>query len=374
MWTYQNPVNAVFGDGCFAKLPEIIAGRRYALVTYPETPFVALSDQLENLADAPVLKIDDVAPNPDYELLAEQCARFGSNEVEVIVALGGGSVIDSAKVFAAANGDFAKVARFLEAKEGAKELSITPIVAVPTTAGTGSEVTCWATVWNETQGKKNSLAHPLLYPETALVDPMLMLEKPYGLTLATGLDALSHSLESIWNLNANPVSARHAVAASKLIINVLPKLLRDLGNLELRRAMAEASLAAGLAFSNTKTAIAHNLSYPITLGWGVQHGIACSFTLPTILRSLIGFGGFREAALKEIFGEDLDRGADDLQAFFEELGIGVRFADHKVPPEKCLAIVDEAFVGERGKNFIGNKESFMTVAKKQGVINLSSAA
>ncbi len=186
-----------------------------------------------------------------------------------------------------------------------------------------------------------------------------MLGKPVGLTMATGLDALSHALESIWNLNANPVSAGHAVAASKLILRALPKVVRDPGNLSLRNDMAEASLCAGLAFSNTKTAIAHNLSYAMTLGWGVQHGIACSFTLPTILRSVIGIGGFREAALKEIFGSDLHSGADNLEQFLKDLGVGTRYSDHGVPNSKWREIIDEAFVGERGKNFIGTKERYL---------------
>ena len=122
--------------------------------------------------------------------------------------------------------------------------------------------------------QKYSLAHSRLYLETAVIDPILMLGKPYGLTLAAGLDALSHSKESILHVNANPVSARHSVTASKLIIRARPKLPDDLENPDLRSELAEAALCAGLAFSNTKTAIAHNVSYPITLGWGVQHGIA----------------------------------------------------------------------------------------------------
>ena len=281
-------------------------------------------------------------------------------------------MIDSAKVFAAAAGDFSTIARFLETGKGQDTMSFLPVIAVPTTAGTGSEVTCWATVWNQTNGKKYSLAHPDLYPECALVDPALMIAKPYGLTLATGLDALSHALESIWNVNANPVSARHAVAASRLVLDTLPNLLCDLGSLELRRNMAEASLLAGLAFSNTKTAIAHNLSYPITLGWQVQHGIACSFTLPTVLRSVTGMGGFRQTALTQVFGNDLNAGADQLTGFLQELGVGTRFSDHGVPPEKCMNIVDEAFAGERGKNFVGSKESFMAAAQQQGVIGLTT--
>lgn len=367
MWTYRNPVKIVFGSGQFSALPEMIAGRSYALVTYPDGPFSELTERLTAKAGLPELIINDIAPNPDTRLLAEQSARFAGlvKMPDVIVALGGGSVIDSAKVFAASAGDFSKVLHFLQTKAGEEALSAIPIIAVPTTAGTGSEVTCWATVWDEENSRKFSLAREELYPETALIDPALMLGKPHGLTLATALDALSHSIESIWNVNANPVSARHAVAAATAIVRDLPKLLSDLGNLELRSSIAEASLSAGLAFSNTKTAIAHNISYPITLRWGVQHGIACSFTLPTILQSVIGTGGFREDSLKEIFGDDLTKGADNLEIFLTQLGVGVRFSDHKIPTESFGAIVDEAFAGERGKNFIGSKESFLEAANQR---------
>ena len=375
MWEYENPVRVLFGNGRFADLPRLIAGRSYALVTYPEPPFQKLTGKLFETAGQSQLTINDVSPNPDYRLLEQQSARFASldRQPDVIVALGGGSVIDSAKAFAAAAGSFGKVRRFLETKQGANDLSSIPIIAVPTTAGTGSEVTCWATVWDEENGLKYSLARENLYPETAIVDPELMLGKPFGLTLATGLDALSHSLESIWNKNANPVSARHAVAAARAIICDLPDLLKNLGDLDRRSRIAEASLNAGLAFSNTKTAIAHNLSYPITLRWGVQHGIACSFTLPTVLRSVVGMGGFHEAALKQIFGNDLSQGADDLTGFLRDLGVGHRFADHGVPDAVSKSIIDEAFAGERGKNFIGSKNDFLKAATRTGVISLSHA-
>lgn len=373
MWSYNNPVRILFGNDGFASIAPLIDGRPYALVTYPDIPFQVLTEHLTKQAGQPLIVVNDIAPNPDFKLLSEQSARFASLRAgpEVIVALGGGSVIDSAKVFAAAGGDFNRVQRHLEAGFGEPTLATIPVIAVPTTAGTGSEVTSFATVWDEERGRKFSLADESLYPEVAVVDPKLMLGKPYGLTLATGLDALSHSVESIWNVNANPVSARHAVAAAKAILADLANLLSDLGNLELRSRIAEASLNAGLAFSNTKTAIAHNLSYPITLGWGVQHGIACSFTLPTVLRSVAGVGGFRETALKQIFGNDLGRGADDLTEFLASVGVGHRFADHGVPDADCKNIIDEAFIGERGKNFTGSKESFLKAATESGVLELS---
>ncbi|MCZ4353229.1 phosphonoacetaldehyde reductase [Roseovarius aestuarii] len=370
MWSYCNPVDVSFGAGAFEALPKLINGRRYAIITYPDAPFEALTQSLQKVAGAAVLVINDIAPNPDFRLLGDQCARFDGlpQAPEVLVALGGGSVIDSAKVYAAALGDFRRVQRFLETKEGGSELGATPIIAVPTTAGTGSEVTHWATVWDEQSNHKYSLALLGLYPEHAVVDPALMLGKPAGLTLATGLDALSHALESIWNINANPVSARHAVFGAKTILRDLPALMKDLGNLDLRSSIAEASLAAGLAFSNTKTSIAHNLSYPMTLGWHVQHGIACSFTLPVVLESVKGIGGFREDSLKDIFGPDLGAGAQQLTAFLAELGVGHRMNDHGVPSTAFRMIVDEAFAGERGRNFVGQKENFLNAANRLGVI------
>ncbi len=365
MWTYANPVNVRFGAGSFGTLASMIGRRRYAVVTHPDPMFGGLVADLAESAGDPALLIDDVAPNPDRALLHVQSARFSnpSGPVESIVAIGGGSVLDSAKVFAAANGDFGKVQRYLERKAGDDDLPAIPIIAVPTTAGTGSEVTCWATVWDQDAGKKFSLARPDLYPTTAIVDPALMLGKPRGLTLSTALDALSHALESIWNVNANPVSACFAVAAAREILDCLPVVLDDLKNIDLRTRLAKASLFAGLAFSNTKTALAHNLSYPITLGYGVQHGIACSFTLPVILKSVVGIGGFREASLHAIFGDDLSAASESLKRFLSTLGVPVRLEAHGVPVETWSEIVDAAFAGERGRNFVGDKSCFHAAAK-----------
>ena len=118
--------------------------------------FRELARILTAAAGEPVLVIDDVAPNPDVARLAEQVRRFRALRTtpEIIVAIGGGSVIDSAKVFAAAGGDFAAVRQFLQSRQGGERLACTPLIAVPTTAGTGSEVTCWATVWDADAGAK----------------------------------------------------------------------------------------------------------------------------------------------------------------------------------------------------------------------------
>ena len=370
IWNYQNPVSINFGEGIFKKIHQFIGGRNYALITYSDDQFTSYTHSLIKTSGKPALLINDIAPNPDFELLSVQAKLYSEikNTPEVIVALGGGSVIDSAKVFSAAENGFEKIKSFLETKKGGQDLSSTPIIAVPSTSGTGSEVTCWATIWDKKNSRKYSLAHKKLFPEIALIDPKLMMGKSYELTLVTALDALSHALESIWNVNANTISANHATFAAKSILKVLPKLLNDLTNIHLRTEMALASLSAGLAFSSTKTAIAHNLSYPITLGWGVPHGIACSFTLPTILKSVVGIGGFREASLKEIFGDNLTKAADRLKIYLESFNIGTTFLELGIPNEKSKKIIDEAFIGERGLNFIGSKENFLKAAGSYGLL------
>jgi alcohol dehydrogenase len=115
---------------------------------------------------------------------------------------------------------------------------------------------------------------------------------------------------------------------------------------------------AGLAFSNTKTALAHALSYAITLRHGVPHGIACSFSLPLVMRAAIGVDGDCDRALQAIFGADLQAGADDLTGFLTGLGVSVKAADHGVTEEEWQDLVNLAFAGDRGRNFIGNRERF----------------
>jgi alcohol dehydrogenase len=360
MWSYRNPVEIDFGAGSFARLPELIAGRPYALVTYAEPVFAALAARLAGLAGPPAVTLDEVAPNPDFADLPRCCRRLGEarEAPRVIVALGGGSVIDTAKALAATGDDFGRVRRFVETGSGAEELLALPIIAVPTTAGTGSEVTCWATLWHAAADKKYSLLRPSLYAEHAVIDPELLLGLPRGLTISSGLDALSHALESLWNVNANPVSRSLAVAAAREMLAALPLLVAELTDLDLRARVARAALLAGLAFSNTKTALAHSLSYPVTLRYGVAHGIACSFSLPMVMRGAIGASRACDQALQDIFGPDLEAGAERLAVSLTGLGVSPDPGDYGIDEVAWRNIVKDAFAGERGKNYIGPPERF----------------
>jgi phosphonate metabolism-associated iron-containing alcohol dehydrogenase len=363
VWSYWNPVRISFGAGSFAGLAERLGGRRYMLVTYPDGFAAELGAQIAEQAGPPVLVIDDIAPNPDMSALERQIARLTAlaTPPDVIVALGGGSVIDSAKVFAAAaRSGFEAVRLHLCETPAPEQFDPLPIIAVPTTAGTGSEVTSWATVWDGAAGKKYSLALPGLYPEAAIVDPDLMISKPRGLTVSTGLDAFSHALESIWNHHATPVSRLYAVAAAREIMSVLPRLAENLNNPELRARMAQAALYAGMAFSVTKTAIAHSISYPITLRHGVIHGIACSFTLPAIVRSLEGINSPVGTALQEALGaRPGPEAAGRLESFMSALNVSTAPGDYGIDKDGMEELVSSAFEGERGKNYVGQQAALL---------------
>ena len=358
MWSYSNPVRVEFGAGVLSRVASSIGGRRWALVTYDLPAFKAKAAEIASTAGKPVVTIDNIVANPDFADLTDSCRQYAEAEStpEVIVALGGGSIIDAAKVLAACDGSFNNVRNHLTARTPLNPSRITPIIAVPSTAGTGSEVTSWATVWDSANGAKYSLANPGLYPEVAIVDPALALGAPHALTLTTGLDALSHALESIWNVSANPVSATFAVEAAREVLNVLPALMQDLTNLDLRSRQARAALFAGLAFSNTRTALAHNISYDITLKQGTPHGIACSFCLPTVMQWSIGCDPVCDGNLRKIFGEDLRAAPDGLRIFIEGLGISTDPSAYGLNSNEWRVLVERAMAGERGRNFIGRAD------------------
>jgi len=366
-WSFHNPVRVTFGGGALGRISGVLDGRRYVLVTYDKFRFREIATRIIAEAGEPLVVIDDVSPNPDFVGLAKSCARLGTRAEapEAIVALGGGSVIDTAKVLSASSGDFERVRRYLVDHEGEGALGSVPIIAIPTTAGTGSEVTSWASVWDPIAGRKYSLSRPNLYPEHALVDPELTVGIPRMLTVSTALDALSHSLESIWNVNANPVSTNFAVVAATEILEVLPSLVTDLGSFALRSHMARAALLAGLAFSNTRTALAHSLSYPITLRYGLPHGLACSFSLPMLLQAVIGHDIECDEGLRRIFGGDLLAGVARLAGFLTDLGVSPSAEDHGVPREVFRDLIATAFVGERGRNFVGAKDRVLAAEEQQ---------
>ncbi|HET9670098.1 MAG TPA: iron-containing alcohol dehydrogenase PsrA [Casimicrobiaceae bacterium] len=357
-WTYHNPVAVTFGDGSLDRLGAILGRRRAVLVAFPEAEALGhVASVRRVLGDALAGIIDDIEPNPDVVHLRELHARFWREfaSVDAIVALGGGSTLDTAKVLAVTPpaGDFDALVAKLAVAEAFVPAQAKALVAIPTTAGTGSEVTPWATVWDRATGRKYSLHVRETWPEAAIVDPRLTASAPRSVTLQSGLDALSHALEAIWNVNANDVSDTLAVSAARRMQRTLPALVENLDDASLRQQAALAALEAGLAFSNTRTALAHSISYEMTLRHGLPHGIACSFTLPLVLERAKGRSRDRDAVLASVFDVPLGRAAAHLASWLESLGVSTAFESYGVTADESRVMVDTALRGARGRNFIG---------------------
>ncbi|MFM0034685.1 iron-containing alcohol dehydrogenase PsrA [Paraburkholderia strydomiana] len=357
-WSFHNPVRLRLGVDTLNEIGTLLNGRSYAVVTYHDAPFRAVTQRIETIAGPALACIDNVEANPSISMLRAACAQLAAlpQLPEVLVALGGGSVMDSAKVLAAEHGEFEPMLAYLTQGRETGRRAL-PIIAVPTTSGTGSEVTSWATVWDPENDRKLSLSRDDLYPEAVLVDPRLVVGLPRVQTVASGLDALSHALESLWNVHANPVTRGLAVEAAREIIAALPQVAAAPTNLDARSQMALGALRAGLAFSNTRTALAHNISYAITLGHGVPHGLACSFCLPAVMQAAIGADPACDAALGAIFGS-LEHAPQRLTEFLRLLDVDTHPAAYGLASAEWTGIVDEAFDGARGRNFIGSRARF----------------
>lgn len=279
-FNYHNPVKIHFGVKwleAVENLAQRLKDTKFLLITSQGFSKRGLSAQIQNvLAKQLAGIVDEIAPNPQIKHLQSIKAKLC--DFDAIIALGGGSVIDSAK--------FLSVDSVFENDNFKIKSQPKKLFAFATTSGTSSELTHWATIWDNDTFVKHSLSDEILYPKEAFYDANLTLSLPRQTTIYTALDALSHSFESIWNNNANPISTHYALMAIEIILRDLVELSQNLHSLQLRSNLILASIYAGLAFSNTQTALAHALSYPLTMRFGTPHGLACSFSLPLLLECL----------------------------------------------------------------------------------------
>lgn len=228
--------------------------------------------------------------NPNQKDVLDALLNVGDLEPTKIIAIGGGSTIDLAKAISAFYHMFRgeeitipKITKALQEKTYATvEHKFIDIIAVPSAAGTGSEVTRFATIWDVDKISKFSIDCQENYAKQAVIIPELTLSLPQRLTLSTGLDALSHATEAYWAKPTNFLVKDIALRAIDLIMTYLPQVLADPTNLELRTAMCRGALLAGIAFAKTRTTACHSIGYPMTMQYGLEHGFACALTLDAV--------------------------------------------------------------------------------------------
>lgn len=251
---------------------------------------------------------DRVPPEPEVSIIADCVKQYHDGGHDSFIAVGGGSAIDIAKsaaVYASHDGAVSD----LFGTDQVTGRSI-PLVAIPTTAGTGSEVTNIAILSDKVANTKNGIISDFLLPDLALIAPEMTLTCPRGITAASGIDALVHAIESYLSNFASPITDALASKAMTMIVNALPKAFSYPANINARENMAMGSVLAGLAFGNAGVGAVHALAYPLGVRYGIPHGMSNALLLPHVMNwnKLACVERFRDIAIA--FNEPIDRLSD----------------------------------------------------------------
>lgn len=280
MWNFYQPVRVLWGEGRAKSLGSVMEEHGWKRGFMIADAFLVNNGMAARIAEETGGRVagisSDVEPNPTVQNVDRGAERAKSLGADYILAFGGGSAMDCAKAVAAAVAEDCEAGELLAGRKITRAL---PVIAIPTTAGTGSEVTAGAVLSDKEKGIKEAIFSPALFPAVALVDPELTYSVPAKVTAATGLDVLAHALDALSSVKADEATDALALRAAKLAIGYLERAVRDGADKEARAAMSKASTIAGLAFSQTGTTGSHACSYILTSRYGVPHGEACAFTM-----------------------------------------------------------------------------------------------
>lgn len=326
---FRLPPDTYIGGGAIARAGEALVARGIATV------FAVVDETVESLGLTEglyrSLGAAGVAHHvcrqpvgePKSDMVEQEARRFVESGCDGMIAIGGGSAIDAAKAIAllAANPGLT-VADLLDASR--VRATRAPLIAVPTTAGTGSEATNVTVITDAATHTKRVIAHPAIVPDLALIDACLMLRVPPKVTAATGIDALTHSIEAYVATKATPLTRALAYQAMRLIGEALPLAVGRGDDVDARESMALASYMAGVAFSNAGLGLSHAMAHQVGSRYGVPHGVANAVMLPSVMafNQLVCKKTFSDVGLA-LTGEIMSaaEAVDVVAKFIRELGL-----------------------------------------------------
>ena len=328
-----------FGAGSRKVIAEEVAKRGYKkalVVTDKDLVKFGVAAQVTDVLKAagiPFEMFDEVKPNPTVKNVKNGIAAFKAAGADFIVAIGGGSSMDTSKAVGIIinNPEFADVTS-LEGVANTKKKSV-PVIALPTTAGTAAEVTINYVITDEENVKKMVCVDPNDIPTLAIIDPELMLSMPRGLTAATGMDALTHAIEGLIMLGAWEMSDMFEIKAIEMIAKWLPKAVENPSDIEARDGMATAQYIAGMAFSNVGLGLVHGMAHPLGAYYDIPHGVANALLLPFVMEYNKEAAKAKYRTIAEAMGVDTSAMDDDQAAqaavdAVKALAIKVRIPQH----------------------------------------------
>lgn len=350
------PTDVHFGFGVARSLPkhvQSLKSRKVFLITDPGVRGAGLIDGVVDALQEASIRCtvyDRVTADSGSELICEAVGELKRSEAEVVVGIGGGSSLDTAKAVAAMATNRGSLLDYLGLNK-VRERPL-PVIAIPTTAGTGSEVSLWSVFTNDATKLKVAIGGVLLYPAIALCDPELTMELPPALTASTGMDALAHAIECYTNNACQPISAALALQAVELIGANLRGAALNGRDSRSRYAMMLASTMAGMAMNPTRLGLAHALAMPLG-SWDLKipHSIAIAVTLPVVMRFNYAAAPERYASVARALAQPLEglspleaagRAASAVECLAKEIGIPKKLSEFGLCEEHIPTVVDEA--------------------------------
>jgi len=338
------PSKIIFGPGKFNLLPEEVksftrSNKKIFLVMDPAVRQKILS-QIENLfSEYRTFPYAIPAGEPTVEAVDKSADLARKENPALIIGIGGGSAMDTAKAVAGLVTNPGSSQNYRG--QNLLRNPALPKIMVPTTAGTGSELTPTAVLIG--QGKKGGINSPYLIPEVALLDPKLILDLPPEVTAATGLDALAHAIESFLSKNSSPFTEPLSLEAVRLLVEALPIAVDEGKNLEARTKTLMGSLIAGITLANAGVIAGHSLSYPLGGRYQVSHGVANGILLPYVIKELLDSATEKLSLLALALGIGKAKEVPDFLLSFERrLGFHKRMRDFGIPEGELENLVTEA--------------------------------
>lgn len=333
-WDFNLPVKIVFGNLKRKELEKYIdeiGGSRGVLICSKSFVKNGTAQEFADHSGGRIKAVfSDIRPNPTTGNVNECVALLRETGADFAVALGGGSPMDCCKAACA----IAKGHDVIEAYHtGGKAVCASetiPMIAFPTTSGTASEVTNIAVLTDTKQNLKAPMNDPAMYPKIAVIDPELTLTVPPQVTASTGLDVLSHAVESYWSTLNQPICSACSVYSAKLVFKYLERAYNNPNDLEAHEKMAAASITAGVAFSHPRTTGSHACSFPLTNLYGVPHGEACAFTLDYFIKFNADHAdqdGRLAAFAKQCGFQNAYAMADEISAMKKRMGMRSRLSE-----------------------------------------------
>ena len=351
MFTFNNTTAVHFGTGVLQTIDSALEAygyESYVVIASNSQVKNGITELLDSLLPGQIKAVvSNIEENPTVDNVDDIINAAAEHKVDALIAVGGGSTMDAAKAAAAA------VVKNVDARTIIQDTNITealPIIALPSTSGSASEVTPFSVISDKEKGLKTSINGKVLYPKIAFVDPELTYTCPPSVTAISGIDVICHALDSVGSVNNNPISDGLAVTALKLAFDNLETAYNEGTNAEARSNMALASTTAGIGFSQTATSGSHAMSYYLTSEFDIPHAEACAFSLDQWIIHNAKIDSRLDKVSAQLGFENTEALSKELNSLKKRLGLRVTFEELGIDRKHIPEIARQTIAAGNYKN------------------------